>query len=176
MALHRVNLTEWIKSADAKSLAERVKRMRFLRRLYDRDSGFLFYGGSIPARAFEEMQFCYIHGAFISCILSAQVVIEHSLAALLELSGRDDINGVGLRRLCEEALKEKIICQNEFDKIDSLRKIRNPYTHSKPFMCNSCIVRQSASTLKSPGELFKEDAEKALAAVINLFSRTPFSI
>jgi hypothetical protein len=33
-----------------------------------------------------------------------------------------------------EALKERIVSQDEFDALDELRRVRNLYTHSKPFM------------------------------------------
>ena len=68
-----------------------------------------------------------------------------------------------------------LISQEEFDDFERLRRIRNPYTHSKPFMGESCIVRWSAESGLPPHELFKEDAQKALAIVIKVLSRQPFA-
>jgi hypothetical protein len=77
--------------------------------------------------------------------------------------------------LSEAALAEGLISQDEFDDFDRLRKIRNPYTHSKPFMSESCIVRRSAESGHAPQELFKEDAETVLSIVIKVLSRLPFA-
>lgn len=169
-------LTEWIKSADANSLDARLERLKYVRDHYNRDHGILFHGGHIPARAFDEMQFCYIHGSYISCVLAAQVVLEHMLAALLEWKDRDDLDGVGFARLCDAALSDKLISQGEYDTFNALRRLRNPYTHSQPLMGPTCIIRRVAETRLPPEEVFKADAESALAAVIGFVSRTPFAV
>ena len=135
----------------------------------------LFFGGPIPGQAFQEMQFCYIHGAYISCTLAAQVVLEHLFAAVLEWNGRDDLDGAGFKALSEAALAEGLISHHEFDNFEQLRGIRNPYTHSKPFMGDSCVVRRSAESGLSPHEQFKEDAQQALVIVIRVLSRQPFA-
>jgi hypothetical protein len=173
--MNDVELLEWMKTADARSLQDRLERLKFVRKQHPRENDHLFFGGLIPSQAFQEMQFCYIHGAYISCTLAAQVVLEHLFAALLEWNGREDLDGLGFKALSEEALAESLISQNEFDDFESLRRIRNPYTHSKPFMGESCIVRRSAESRLAPHELFKEDAEKALTIVIKVLSRQPFA-
>ncbi len=121
------------------------------------------------------MQFSYIHGAYVSCILAAQVVLEHLFAGVLEWNGRVNLDGAGFKALSEAALAEGVISQDEFDDFERLRRIRNPYTHSKPFMGESCIIRRSAESGRAPHELFKEDGQKALTIVANVLSRQPFA-
>jgi hypothetical protein len=173
--MNDVELRDWMKTADARSLEDRLERLKLVRQQYPAENDHLFFGGAIPAQAFQEMQFCYIHGAYISCTLAGQVVLEHLFAAFLEWNGRDDLDGAGFKALSEVALAEGLISQKEFDGFEKLRRIRNPYTHSKPFMGESCIVRRSAESGLPPHELFKEDAEKALAIVIKVLSRQPFA-
>jgi hypothetical protein len=122
------------------------------------------------------MQFCYIHGAYISCTLAAQVVLEHLFAAFLEWNGRENLDARGFKALSEAARAEGLISQDEFDDFEMLRRIRNPYTHNKPFMGESCIVRRTAESGLGPDEVFKEDAQKALAIVIKVLSREPFAV
>ena len=168
-------IEQWIESADKNSMPERLERLKQLRDHYDRDHGILFYGGYIPARAFEEMQFCYIHGSYISCVLAAQVVLEHMLAALLEETDCDPA-GFGFAKLCDAALNEDLISQPEFDRFNVLRRLRNPYTHSQPLMGRSCIIRRVAESMVSPQDIFKADAESALETVIEFISRPPFAV
>jgi hypothetical protein len=175
-ALPEDELTEWLTSGDARTLTERVERLRFVREQYDREHGLLLQGGLISARAFEEMQFSYVNGAYLSCVLAAQVVLEHELTGLLDWIEKYDLDGTGFLRLCEAALSEEIITQQEFAEFDRLRKVRNPYTHSKAFMGRSCIIRRSAENCCAPEDLFKADAEMALRTVIRLFSRPPFAL
>jgi hypothetical protein len=173
--MNDVELRDWMTTADASSLDDRLERLKFVRRQHPAENDHLFFGGAIPHQAFQEMQFCYIHGAYISCTLAAQVVLEHLFAACLEWNGRGDMDGAGFKALSEVALAEGLISQDEFDDFERLRRIRNPYTHSKPFMGESCIVRRSAERRLPHHELFKEDAEKALAIVIKMLSRQPFA-
>jgi hypothetical protein len=173
--MNDVELRDWMKTADARSLEDRLERLKFVRQRHPAENDHLFFGGAIPAQAFQEMQFCYVHGAYISCTLAAQVVLEQLFAAFLEWNGRDDLDGAGFKALSEAALAEGLISQDEFDDSERLRRMRNPYTHSKPLMRESCIVRRSAESGLPPHELFKEDAQKALAIVIKVLSRQPFA-
>src|SRR5947208_14684884 len=118
-----------MQTAGGRSLQDRLERLKFVREQHPAENDHLFFGGPIPAQAFQEMQFCYIHGAYISCTLAAQVVLEHLFAAFLEWNGRDDLDGAGFKALSEAALGEGLISQNEFDDFERLRRIRNPYTH-----------------------------------------------
>lgn len=167
-------LLEWMKTADIRSIQDRLDRLKFVRGHHPAENGHLFFGGPIPVQAFLEMQFCYIHGAYISCTLAAQVVLEHLFAAVLEWNGRDGLDRAGFKALSEAALSEGLISQYEFDEFERLRGIRNPYAHSKPFMGDSCVVRRSAESGLAPNELVKEDAQQALAIVIRILSRQPF--
>jgi hypothetical protein len=168
-------LLAWMRTADARSLPDRLERLKFVRAQHPAENDHLFFGGPIPAQAFQEMQFSYIHGAYISCTLAAQVVLEHLFAAFLEWNGRAGLNGAGFKALSEAALAEGLISQDEFDNFERLRGIRNPYTHSKPFMGESCFVRRSAESGLGPQELFKGDAERALMIVVRVLSRWPFA-
>jgi hypothetical protein len=105
----------------------------------------------------------------------SQIVIEHILAGLFDMFNRPDMEGAGFQKLTEAALLDGYISQEEFDGLDQLRRLRNPYTHSKPIMHETCIIRRSAETGFHPTELFQRDAEAALAVVSRLLSRHPFS-
>jgi hypothetical protein len=171
------DLVAWLAEDEARSRPYRAERLAFLLEHFGTEErGMLFYGGIISAHAFDEMRLCYLNGLFISCVVVAQIVIEHTLARMLSLAGRDDLERVSFQKLVEEAAKERLISQDEFDALDELRRLRNPYTHSKPFMHDSCFVRRSAEADSQPWDLFKEDAEKAVLAVSSLLSRQPFSV
>jgi hypothetical protein len=172
-----LDLVAWLEADEQRSRPYRAERLAFLIEHFGAaDGGMLFHGGVVPAYAFEEMRSCYLHGLFISCVVAAQIVIEHTLSGLLEWSGRADLKGASFMKLTEEALNDQLISQAEFDTIDELRRLRNPYTHSKPLMHESCFIRRSGETGSHPWDLFKEDAEKAVLAVFSLFSRQPFSL
>jgi hypothetical protein len=171
-----IDLVAWLSNDDEESRPGRAERLAFLIEHFGTEErGMMFYGGVVAVQAFDEMRLCYLHGLFVSCVVVAQIVIEHTLARMLSLVGRDDLERAQFQKLLEEALAERVISQAEFDSLDELRRLRNPYTHSKPFMHETCINRRSAEAGSEPWNLFKEDAEKAIVAVFGLPSRQPFS-
>lgn len=170
------DIFDWLESDEAGSRPYRVQRMRLLLDRFGQGGHIVFFGGVIPAQAFEEMRLAYLNGLYISCVVVSQVVIEHVLAGLFEMAGRTDLEGAGFQKLTKEALAAGFISQVESDGLDHLRQLRNPYAHSKPVMHQSCFIRRAAETGSPPSELFKQDAETSLAVISRLLSRYPFSM
>lgn len=81
----------------------------------------LFPGGFAPARAFEEARWCYVNGQFIGCVLLCKLMLEHVLAAHFSLKGEDEIVAGGFNLICEKAVKERLISQEEHDAFQVLR-------------------------------------------------------
>jgi hypothetical protein len=150
--------------------------MHLLLELFGDNANMMFFGGMVPVQAFEEMRLAYLNGLYVCCVVVSQIVIEHILAGLFEMFGRQDMGGSGFQKLAEAALCDGYISQDEFKGLDQLRRLRNPYTHSKPIMHETCFVRRSAETGCHPTELFRQDAEAALIVVSRLLRRRPFSL
>jgi hypothetical protein len=167
---------DWLEADDAKSGPYRVRRMQVLLDHLGEGGYILFTGGMIPLHAFEEMRLAYLNGLYISCVVVSQIIVEHILSGLFDMANRTDIEGVGFQKLLMEALLDGYISQEEFDSLDELRRLRNPYVHSKPIMHEACFIRRAAETGDHPAELFKKDAEIALTVVSRLLSRYPFSL
>src|SRR5262245_21775686 len=157
------DLMAWLAADEAKSRPYRAERLALLLEHFgSEERGMLFHGGIVPAHAFQELRLCYLHGLFISCVVVAQIVIEHTLAGMLRMGGRDDLEGASFKKLLEEAEADGLISAAEYDAFDELRQLRNPYTHSKPPMHESSVGCRTAETGSHPWDLFKEDAEKAI--------------
>jgi len=150
--------------------------MRLLLDRFGQSGYMLFFGGVVPAQAFEEMRLAYLNGLYISCVVVCQIIVEHILAGFFEMANRTDLEGAGFQKLTEAGLADGYISQEEFAGLDHLRRLRNPYTHSKPIMHHTCFIRRAAETGNPPAQLFKQDAETALTVVSRLLSRYPFSL
>jgi hypothetical protein len=168
-------ITTWLETDEHGSRPYRAQRMRLLLELFGENANRIFFGGVVPLQAFEEMRLAYLHGLYVSCVVVSQIVIEHILAGLFEMFGRQGMDGAGFQRLVEAALHDGFISQDEYASLDQLRRLRNPYTHSKPIMHETGFIRRSAETGSHPEELFQQDAELALTAVSRLLKRRPFS-
>lgn len=165
----------WLEVDERRSRPCRVERMQLLLDFFGENANMMFFGGVVPVQAFEEMRLTYLNGLYVSCVVISQIVIEHILAGMFELFNRPDMEGAGFQKLTETALREGYISQEEFDGLDQLRRLRNPYTHSKRIMHETCFIRRAGETGFHPTDLFRQDAEAALAVVSRLVSRRPFS-
>ena len=166
----------WLEADEAKSRPYRVQRIEMLLDRFGNDGYMQFFGGIVSAQAFEEMRLAFLNGLYISCVVVSQIIIEHLLAGMFSMTGREDLEGAGFQKLITEALAAELISQEEFEELDHLRNLRNPYTHSKPMMHQSCFVRRAAEANVHPFDLFKQDAETALDIVSGLLLRYPFSV
>lgn len=169
------DILSWLESDEAGSRPWRVERMGLLLDLFGQNGWMQFFGGVVPVQAFDEMRLAYLNGLYVSCVVVSQIVLEHILAGMFSLYGRDDLEGAGFQKLTTEGLAAGFISLEEFEELERLRRLRNPYTHSKPIMHPSCFVRRAAESNTHPAELFKQDAEAALMAVSAMLSRQPFS-
>jgi hypothetical protein len=175
MPMTNEEILKWLETDEAGSRPDRVDRMHVLLDRFGQGGYTLFPGGIVPVQAFEEMRLAYLNGLYISCVVVSQIIIEHILAGMFEMADRNDLEGTGFQKLTSEALAAGFITAEEFDRLDKLRRLRNPYTHSKPIMHQNCFIRRAAESGTHPVEVFRQDAETALDAVSALLSRYPFS-
>ena len=159
-------LAKFLAEQDAATTAVRLERLAFLGAMREGNNGILFRGGDIAAEAFHEMEHSYVNGCFISCVLTAQVVLEHTLAAVLEDFGVET-NGKGFAKLCNLAHSNGVICDAKLDDFNSLRRSRNPYTHTTPMLSDSCMITRVLEKRIPPREIFKLDAESAIRTVVD---------
>jgi hypothetical protein len=134
-------ILNWLESDEAGSRPFRVQRMQLLLRLFGESGHMLFFGGAVPLQSFEEMRLAYLNGLYISCVVISQIVIEHILAGLLNMFDRTDLEGAGFQKLTQAAFADGYISQEEFAGLNQLRQLRNPYTHSRPIMHQTCFIR-----------------------------------
>ena len=161
---------------EAKSRPYRAQRLKLLLDEYGPGGIRLFYGGPVSHWAFEECRLAYLHGLFLSSILAAQVCLEHMLAGLFRMAGRDDLEGAGFGLLLKTALSESFISEAEFGLFDGLRKVRNPYAHYRAPTSKTSPLRRAIATDRAPDDLLVEDARSAVVALLRLCKRHPFCL
>ena len=106
-----IDLVAWLVTDEEKSRPFRAERLSFLLEHFGTEErGMLFHGGVVSVAAFEEMRLCYLNGLFVSCVVVAQIVIEHTLAHMLSMANRDDLERASFQKLLEEA--NKALVQN----------------------------------------------------------------
>ena len=166
----------WLKAEDQAKFPSRLERLQFLGQQHGGPRNQLITGGLIGYLAFEEACWCFINGHFIACVVLTQMVLEHLLAGLFRISGRDDIADAGFRRLLEEAQVERFISSVEFEKFDDLRKRRNPYSHSRKPLADDSIEMRMLKSNALYEEIMEQDAREALQMLFGILQRKPFAL
>lgn len=127
---------EMVKKADEILFKGRVKRTRFLESLYDHERDFAPVD-AIADNYLTEACRCWLNGMFISTIIMMQAALETQLRQTYNFfflfytsnSTRKKLNDMNFYRLIEFAKNTKLISKTEAEKLDKLRRLRNPFVH-----------------------------------------------
>jgi len=126
----------FLDSFDKNTRLERSKRLAFLNDLwgkYNREG--IWFGGAAYI-FFEEAKNNFIIGSFVSCILIIQSFFEETLKQNLRMGNLTTdrrINNLSFKELIELSEEKALIKPVLKDDLNRLRKLRNPYVHSRGF-------------------------------------------
>jgi len=153
---------------DRATLEVRVSRILKLRQEFGPPADMLLMGGFQASWALQEMQNCYVTSNSMAVVLLAQTFIEHSLAGSLMISGQDALAESGFSQILRHAKDTGSITTELFEKLERLRKLRNPYVHPavglKP---GSVMDRLMGSGLSHERDLPDSDAWYAIETVVD---------
>lgn len=171
------HLNEWLSEDDKRTRLTRVARLQLLLSEYgDERTVRMFPGGPVSGLAFEEARLAFLHGLFLSCVILCQTCVEHMLAGLFRIEGRDDLDRANFHHLLREARNERFITAEEFGLFDRLRELRNPYVHTRAPGDPTSLMRRAVN-MDTPFEDFVvEDAEYAITTLLRLCRRPPFGL
>ncbi len=157
-----------LEEADEATRAVRAERLQFIQEEFGPPADMLLVGG-IPAMfALHEMTHSFVVGNFMATILLAQVFIENSLGGAFILAGDDDTATGGFAKLIKKSISDGSITPALAEKLDDLRRMRNPYTHPNPGTTpRSHMGRMLEKKMDDPEQLAEKDARAALQTVVD---------
>ena len=161
-----------LKRYDAESFPDRLRRLRLVARAETSPVGYIL---SYPNAKFlfDDAKNCLIFGQFAACILVCQSLLEHHLKDTYRMSRKDDVIRFGFKRLIQRALTDGILPYFLAQKLDDLRKKRNPLVHTEHDALESHMRR--ALTLNiTPEELLEQEAMDAFMLTFEILNRRPF--
>lgn len=167
---------EHLRNQDVLSLPYRTDRLRFLMENLGEHRHLL-----LPEMAyyyFEEVRTCYINGAYVACVLLVQAAIEDILRDFFRSAGMNKFaDKSGFKQLIGTCVARKLINEEEAERIEHIRRIRNPYTHTKRIMHRTSLFKrmERLNFEKEASDLMREDAESAILSLFDLLKRYPLS-
>src|SRR3990172_9870270 len=141
-----------IYKGDKHSFNGRLKRLNFLLSIKTYDQ---FSTSSLASEYFEEARLCWYTGAFVATILMIQIAFEELLRSFYRMANGVGgklcdgtmVDGASFYQLVEQARRDRIVLNNEMKLLHNLRKVRNPYVHTKDIKIGEGNWRQQSNFL-----------------------------
>jgi hypothetical protein len=155
-----------LERADMKSIPERAERIRWLAGVIPEQS---FLGMPLESLlVFQEAKNCFIYGQPVASIVLASAFVEHWLGDIIGAKGFQSEATMGLDAITKCCTKNAVLPQAIIDRIDNLRRIRNPFVHIKAFEHPHGIVQRMRRTNTHPTSILEADARDALITMYSV--------
>ncbi len=155
-------IAQMLLEQDRLTIEERVRRLKLLAAIAP-DSGFVM--SVETAIVFGEARSTYVNGDFAASLLVSQSFIEHRLQGYLEFRGQAKVAKAGLAAIVAHLRTRKVVHDSLLERIDRLRRIRNPFTHLRHGRDPHALARRSVERRQSFEDLMEHDAYEALAVM-----------
>ncbi len=162
---------EWLRKEDTECFQERQSRMQWIISIAPENDAWLFHGGLLTKYLFEEARYCYVYGQFLSTIILGFSFIEHSLASLFFAEGEDKLERASASVLFNEALKQHLINDDEYQHLERIRKFRNPIVHFRQPGDKERIEYKSVIQSEHPYTLLEEEARFVMRIIMRLLGK-----
>lgn len=151
---------QYIKDREEVFFHDKVRRLKHLHKI--NPEGLTLAGQSELVLGYREVQLCFIDGHFLATIVLAQAFVEKVLHNHYNSLGFEKVANSGLNRILAHAKESKIINEFIINKIDKIRKIRNPITHLKDFEYEHSLDKRAFKNRYSLEHQLEIDATQSI--------------
>lgn len=161
----------WIKKEDEKCYQDRLDRLQWLLNITPVSDKWLFHGGWLSKYLFEEARNCFVYGQFIATIVLGFSFIEHSIASILYGSGQNNIRRSRADNLLEEARQQGLLDETEYQRLEHIRKLRNPIVHFRQPGDYERVEYKAVLADDHPYVILENDARYVMSIVLRLITK-----
>ena len=136
MKINNIVIKRLIHDGDERSYKGRFERLKYLLSINSLDE---FPAPALAWEYYEEARLCWYSGAFVATIIMAQLAFEELIRSTYrvakgvrgKLANNKKVDKASFSDLIWEAEQDKIITKKEAENLNKLRKLRNPFVHTK---------------------------------------------
>ncbi|WP_426339944.1 hypothetical protein ACN9MZ_27340 [Pseudoduganella sp. S-14] len=162
-------LIEAVTWHDEQTRAKRVDRMRWSSSL--KPEAGLVFGKPEPLAVLEDARASFVNEYYVAAIMTATAYIDHALGTLLSRRKfKPQENTLSAR--IRAARRKKILTKDVLNRIDTLRKIRNPFAHEMPSDHPMNLGNRVQSEARHPQAILEDDAKEALTLMYVVYAET----
>ncbi|MFH1905959.1 MAG: hypothetical protein ABIL11_01025 [Chloroflexota bacterium] len=166
-----MEVRKWLLNEDKQCYDERLARLEWLASITPAKGAWLFHGGLTTKSLFEETRYCFIYGQFLSTIVLGFSFIEHSLASLLYGAGYNELERVNASSLVKKAFAIGLIDKIEWNRLERIRKFRNPIVHFRRPDDKDRIETSMVQERKNYYELVEKEARFVMIIIMRLLGK-----
>lgn len=168
---------EWVRHEEETKREGRIARLRWLiDNTPSTQHGFLFHGGEMTARLYEEARYCFVEAQYLATTILCVSFIEHHLSGMIYGAGDDDAEGFTAYDAIQEAKKRGLISDDEASALHEARMARNPIAHFQGPADEYRLPRRAIEEDASMQQIVEEDAKDALNAMFRVIARQGIGI
>lgn len=155
-----------LENYDRSTFAGRLKRLQWLKTIFPKNYGML---ADLELHyILIEAKMTFIDGQFISVILLCNAFLEQWLAAYLISFGFEKEAARGMKSILECLGRNRLLGEYLLNKIDKIRKLRNPFVHLKSSDHPERLTNRFVKTLQEPIDILENDAKEALSLMYKI--------
>ena len=162
---------DWLAHEDMTCKSDRVARLDWLASITPEAEYLTFPAGLTAKYLYEEARYSFVYGQFLASILLGFAFIEMTLAAWFYMSGRNDLERATVSRLLSEAKATGWLTEDEYSRIESIRRNRNPVTHFRAPLAADSVEYRAVNTDDHPYSVLEEDARDVMATAMHILGR-----
>jgi hypothetical protein len=154
------DIARWLRKQDTRSLSHRSSRLgRLLECGPLPEAGIMFHGGPISFQGFEEARLAFINGLYVSVPMIVLAFIELELCGRLYAAGFEAAKDAPIGIIQAEAQSRGLLTDEEINKLNKLRAMRNSLTHFRPPLDGRSVTGRQLKENDDWFGLLKADAE-----------------
>ena len=168
---------EWVKQEEETKREGRIERLRWLiDNTPSTQRGFLFYGGEMAARLYEEARYCFVEAQYLATAILCVSFVEHHLSGTMYGAGDDDAEDFTAYDAIREGKKRGLISEDEASALHDARKVRNPIAHFQAPSDEDRLSKRAREEGVSTHRIAEEDARNALNVMFQVIARQGIGI
>jgi hypothetical protein len=162
---------DWLKQEDTVCFADRSARLDWIAEIMPEAEYLTFPGGLMAKYLFEESRYCFVYGQFLAVIVLGLAFLEKTLASWFFMAGRNDLERASISRLLKEAKTEGWLAEDEYEKLEQIRLVRNPVAHFRAPLAKDSIERRAVDRENYPYLVIEQDARDIIEAMMHMLGR-----
>lgn len=168
---------EWVRREEETKRKGRIERLRWIiDNTPSTQHGFLFHGGEMAARLYEEARYCFVEAQYLATTILCVSFVEHHLSGMMYGAGDDDAEDFTAYNAIEEAKKRGLISDDEASALHEARMVRNPIAHFQAPLDGNGLSKRAIEESASTQQIVEEDAKDALDAMFRVITRQGIGI